>query len=264
MSQPAGNLEQSGHRASAPAVAESAQTDHQAAPVADASSSAGADELPPASVAAGSGTQALAVSAAPPMAIASGGSRLVLSDSLSQPPPSDAPMVQQTSTAAPDAMGSATGVEQRSSAGLAAMPEQAAEPVAVAVAAASIDPEAMDQEAMDQEAVDQEAVETIASPMEESSVQVGEALGPLTEARLVATRDWLQAANEQHFSIQLLLTDFARRANLERFLRERQSAGEVEDYFVFETRIRSNIWYGVLYKGVPQLRRRQGGPGGAA
>ena len=87
-------------------------------------------------------------------------------------------MVQQTSTAAPDAMGSATGVEQRSSAGLAAMPEQAAEPVAVAVAAASIDPEAMDQEAMDQEAmdqeaVDQEAVETIPSPMEESSVQSG-------------------------------------------------------------------------------------------
>jgi septal ring-binding cell division protein DamX len=278
MSQPAGNLEQSSHRASAPAVAESAQTDHQAAPVADASSSAGADELPPASVAAGSGTQALAVSAPPPMAIASGGSRLVLSDSLSQPPPSDAPMVQQTSTAAPDAMGSATGAEQRSSAGLAAMPEQAAEPVAVVVAAASIDPEVMvqeamdreamdretmdqeamdqeavDQEAVDQEAVDQEAVETVASPMEESSVQVGEALGPLTEARLVATRDWLQAADEQHFSIQLLLTDFARRANLEKFLRERQSAGEVEDYFVFETRIRSNIWYGVLYKEYPSF-----------
>ncbi len=268
MSQPAGNLEQSGHRASAPAVAESAQTDHQAAPVADASSSAGADELPPASVAAGSGTQALAVSAPPPMAIASGGSRLVLSDSLSQPPPSDAPMVQQTSTAAPDAMGSATGAEQRSSAGLAAMPEQAAEPVAVVVAAASIDPEvmvqeamvqeamdqeAMDQEAMDREAMDREAVETVASPMEDSSVQVGEALGPLTEARLVATRDWLQVADEQHFSIQLLLTDFARRANLEKFLRERQSAGEVEDYFVFETRIRSNIWYGVLYKEYPSF-----------
>jgi septal ring-binding cell division protein DamX len=78
-------------------------------------------------------------------------------------------------------------------------------------------------------------------------------LGPLTEARLVATRDWLQAANEQHFSIQLLLTDFARRANLEKFLRERQSAGEVEDYFVFETRIRSNIWYGVLYKEYPSF-----------
>ena len=89
--------------------------------------------------------------------------------------------------------------------------------------------------------------------MEERSAPVGEALGPLTEARLVATRDWLQAANTQHFSIQLLLTDFARRANLEKFLRERQSAGEVEDYFVFETRIRSNIWYGVLYKEYPSF-----------
>ena len=113
--------------------------------------------------------------------------------------------------------------------------------------------EAVGQEAVGQEAMDQEAVETIASPMEESSVQVGEALGPLTEARLVATRNWLQVANEQHFSIQLLLTDFARRANLEKFLRERQSAGEVEDYFVFETRIRSNIWYGVLYKEYPSF-----------
>jgi septal ring-binding cell division protein DamX len=123
------------------------------------------------------------------------------------------------------------------------MPEQAAEPVAVAVATPSLD----------QEAIDQETVAAVASPMAESSVPVGEALGPLTEARLVATRDWLQAANERHFSIQLLLTDFARRTNLEKFLRERQSVGDVEDYFVFETRIRSNIWYGVLYKEYPSF-----------
>jgi septal ring-binding cell division protein DamX len=203
------------------------------------------------------------------MAIASGGSRLVLSDSLSQPPPSDAPMVEQVSTAAPDAMGSASGARQPSPAGLASMPEQAAEPVAVAVTAQqAIDEEAMVQEAVAQEAVaqeavaqeaiaqeamDQETVQTMVSPMEERSAPVGEALGPLTEARLVATRDWLQAADAQHFSIQLLLTDFARRANLEKFLRERQSAGEVEDYFVFETRIRSNIWYGVLYKEYPSF-----------
>jgi len=25
-------------------------------------------------------------------------------------------------------------------------------------------------------------------------------------------------------------------------------AGEVDNYYIFETRIRSNIWYGVLYK----------------
>ncbi len=48
--------------------------------------------------------------------------------------------------------------------------------------------------------------------------------------------------------VSALSRKHARRANLETFLRERQAAGEVDDYFVFETRIRSNIWYGVLYK----------------
>ena len=78
-------------------------------------------------------------------------------------------------------------------------------------------------------------------------------IGPLTEARLAATRAWLASADGGHFSIQLLLTDFARRANLERFLLERQAAGEVEDYYVFETRIRSNVWFGVLYKEYPSF-----------
>ena len=59
---------------------------------------------------------------------------------------------------------------------------------------------------------------------------------------------WLRSADDRNFSIQLLLTDFARRASLEKFLRQRQSAGEVDDYYVFETRIRSSVWYGVLYK----------------
>ena len=231
---------------------------------ADASSSAVADESLPASAATGSdaiaratGTtdgqsreqdggsvaQARTAAAQPPEPITSGGSRLMLSDSLSQPPQSDARMVEQTSTAAPDEIASAAGGAQPSSTGLASMPEPAANSVAVAARAPSVD-----RETVDREVVDRGVDEAIAAPMEEIVVPVGEALGPLTEARLVATRDWLQAADEQHFSIQLLLTDFARRANLETFLRERQAAGEMDDYFVFETRIRSNIWYGVLYK----------------
>ncbi len=263
MSQPAANQGQSGGEANVAAMPESAQTDRQAAIGADASSSAVADERPLAS----------AASAQPPVPIPRGGSRLVLSDTLSQRPRSDAWMVAPNATAAPDEIASAAGGVQPSSTGLASVPEQAAEPLAVAVGApsvdqaaidqaaidqaaidqaaidqAAIDQEAIDQEAIDQAAIDQETLETIASPTEETLVPVGEALGPLTEARLVATRDWLQAANEQHFSIQLLLTDFARRANLEYFLRERQAAGEVDDYFVFERRVRSNVWYGVLYK----------------
>ena len=87
----------------------------------------------------------------------------------------------------------------------------------------------------------------------ETRVTLAEGLGSLTEARLAATRNWLASADHQHFSIQLLLTDFARRGNLETFLRERQNAGEVDNYFVFETRIRSHIWYGVLYREYPSF-----------
>ena len=269
MSQPAANQGQSGGEANAAAMPESAQIDRRAAIAGDVSSSAVADESPLASAATGSdgiaratgigdgqsrdqdsvsATQAQAAAAQPPAPIVSGGGRLVLSDSLRQPPESDARMGEQISAAVPDAVASTAGGVQPSSTGLASMPEPAVESVAMSVGAPSVD-----QEAVDQESVDQESVETIAAPMEEIVVPVGEALGPLTEARLLATRDWLQAADEQHFSIQLLLTDFARRANLETFLRERQAAGEVDDYFVFETRIRSNIWYGVLYKEYPSF-----------
>ncbi|MDX1434703.1 MAG: SPOR domain-containing protein, partial [Gammaproteobacteria bacterium] len=94
-------------------------------------------------------------------------------------------------------------------------------------------------------------------------------IGPLTRARLAATQEWLRDADGAHFSIQLLLTDFAQRADLERFLRERQLAGEIADYYVYETRIRSRTWYGVLYReyatfgaakaaleGLPEVFRR--------
>lgn len=222
MPQPAANQEQSGDQANAVAMPESAPTNRQAVLAADASSSAVADDRPLASVAAGSGVIARTTGATDGQSREQDGGSGTQAQAASAPP---------------------AGAGEPSSAGLAPLPERAAEPVAVAVVAPS----------SDQEAIDQETVETIASPVEESSLPVGEALGPLTEARLVATRDWLQAANDQHFSIQLLLTDFARRANLEKFLRERQSAGEVEDYFVFETRIRSNIWYGVLYKEYPSF-----------
>jgi type II secretory pathway predicted ATPase ExeA/septal ring-binding cell division protein DamX len=83
-------------------------------------------------------------------------------------------------------------------------------------------------------------------------------VGPLTGARLLATRDWLQRAEGGHFSIQLLLTDFTRRDNLEAFLRDRQLAGEIEHYYVYETRIRSRVWYGVLYRDYATFREARG------
>ncbi|NIM29616.1 MAG: AAA family ATPase [Gammaproteobacteria bacterium] len=163
------------------------------------------------------------------------GSRLVLSESLSVPPKSDsgARAEPQAVVAGPVA----AAREDAVAGGATPLPDTAGEPVPPAGEA-------------EDERVAAGRVEEAAAPVDKSpSAAEGRAdVGPLTEARLAATRAWLASADGRHFSIQLLLTDFARRANLERFLREREAAGEVDDYYVFETRIRSNLWYGVLYK----------------
>ncbi len=167
-------------------------------------------------------------------AVADGGSRLVLSDTLSNPPqPASQPVAEEHSPAAVDEIEIASD-EAPQSFPTPAMPM--AESVAVV-------PPGNDAANADQVASSIQAPTAVETP-----VKTAEGVGPLTEARLAATRDWLESVDSRNFSIQLLLTDFARRANLETFLRERQSAGEVDNYYVFETRIRSNIWYGVLYK----------------
>ncbi len=161
--------------------------------------------------------------------IAEGGSQLVLSDTLSTPSRTDS--LREPSPAAADGAEAAADDAQQA-------PPAAAAPMVdrVVVTASGVAGD-----------------EPLAAPMPasgsvEPAAGVAAGLGPLTEARLTATRSWLATADNGHFSIQLLLTDFARRGNLEVFLRERQVAGEVDNYYIFETRIRSNIWYGVLYK----------------
>jgi len=164
----------------------------------------------------------------PTVPVADGGSQLLLSDTLSQPP---APEPRQ-----------------------AAQPAEVAADVAVAPSEPAADPVPAPSVAVSAGPAEEPApAVAVAVVSRDAPVAVGPEVGPLTEARLAATRDWLQSANDRHFSIQLLLTDFARRANLEKFLLERQAAGEVEDYFVFETRIRSNVWFGVLYKEYPSF-----------
>ena len=162
----------------------------------------------------------------PMVPVADGGSWLQLSDTLSQPPaPEPRQAAQLTEVAADVAV---------------APSEPAADPVPTPSVAVSASPA-------------EAPVPVVAVVSRDVPVAVGPGVGPLTEARLAATRDWLQSADERHFSIQLLLTDFADRTNLEEFLLERQAAGEVENYFVFETRIRSSVWFGVLYKEYPSF-----------
>jgi type II secretory pathway predicted ATPase ExeA/septal ring-binding cell division protein DamX len=167
-------------------------------------------------------------------AVADGGSRLVLSDTLSNPPQTESRAVAEGhSPAAVDEIEMPSDEAPQSSP-TPAMPN--AESVAVV-------PPGSGAAKADQVASSIQAPAAVETP-----VKTAQGVGPLTEARMAATRDWLESVDNRNFSIQLLLTDFARRANLETFLRERQSAGDVDNYYVFETRIRSNIWYGVLYK----------------
>jgi type II secretory pathway predicted ATPase ExeA/septal ring-binding cell division protein DamX len=183
-------------------------------------------------------------SAAPPPAamsastvpVTEGGSRLLLSDTLSKPTQAKATLAAPELSAPPANSGELVSDDSRPS-------PASADPVTSTVALAEPAP-----------VTSEPASEPASEPVSEKVAPVaaraapGEEGGSLIEARLAATRQWLQSANDGHFSIQLLLTDFARRDNLENFLRERRDAGEMNDYYVFETRIRNNIWYGVLYK----------------
>ena len=257
ISQVSANLEAAGDDAPAAAMPESSQAEPQAAATETAPVPASDVEHPPASVLADSNASGDATGAAdavstnaesslatpvparPALLVASGGSRLLLSDSLARAPPPSAAAAEprRPEAAVAEAEVAADGV-QAAPARAAPMPLQAAESVAPAAGTKQ-------QAALP---VKQEADDIVAEPAEKTWAPLGKDVGPLTEARLLATRDWLKSANDGHFSIQLLLTDFARRDNLEKFLRERWAADGVEDYYVFETRIRSTIWYGVLYK----------------
>lgn len=196
----------------------------------------------------------------PAMPVAEGGSRLMLSDTLSRPvfattpaKPAEPPVAEPApetlvSHREPAAVAGSTPVVGPTSTGDEA---SATESVAMADPGSSDRETSQEPVAVEPASVGPASVEP--ASVEPASVGIREDVGPLTQARLAATRDWLETADGGHFSIQLLLTDFARRDNLERFLRERQAAGEVEDYYVFETRIRRNVWFGVLYKEYPSF-----------
>jgi MSHA biogenesis protein MshM len=212
-----------------------------------ASATAGVSEPPGADAPASeAGMHIQSARALPSVPIADGGSRLLLSDTLSKPPQSraDAAPVDSSAPAAEQADPIAEVEVARDPL------ENSGPPSAQATSVTSTSgPQSMAQSAdSGAEPADAGQAEAPIFQAEAPRMPVVEGIGPLTAERLAATRAWLATADDRHFSIQLLLTDFARRANLERFLRERRDAGEVDNYYVFETRIRSNVWFGVLYK----------------
>ncbi len=66
--------------------------------------------------------------------------------------------------------------------------------------------------------------------------------------RLTATRQWLARANDNHYSIQLLLTAQSQRWHVEKFLEQRSRAGEIDQVYVYQTVIDDRPYLGVLYR----------------
>ena len=167
------------------------------------------------------------------VATADGGGRLLLSDSLSREFSSGAATQAAEKGETEPGVDSAPREPGPAPASVpSASPDERGAARSSAVPPAAAAPAALDQ----------------ASARESVEALTASDVGPLTRERLVATRQWLRDADGAHFSIQLLLTDHAQRANLERFLRERHLAGEIADYYVYQTRIRRRVWYGVLYR----------------
>jgi type II secretory pathway predicted ATPase ExeA/septal ring-binding cell division protein DamX len=70
----------------------------------------------------------------------------------------------------------------------------------------------------------------------------------LIAARLAATRQWLARADDNHYSIQLLLTAQSQRRHVEAFLEQRHRQGEIDQVYVYETVIDRRPYLGVLYR----------------
>ncbi len=70
----------------------------------------------------------------------------------------------------------------------------------------------------------------------------------LMAARLTATRQWLARADDNHYSIQLLLTAQSQRRHVETFLEQQSRQGGIDQMYVYETVIGQRPYLGVLYR----------------
>lgn len=66
--------------------------------------------------------------------------------------------------------------------------------------------------------------------------------------RLLQTFDWLQTADEDHFTIQIMLLRNRSTRSLERYLRQIENQIAIDDVYIYETNINNTLMYGVLYK----------------
>ncbi len=75
----------------------------------------------------------------------------------------------------------------------------------------------------------------------------------LVNQRLQASKAWLQVANGNHYSIQLLVTKQAQRAHLEEFLGRWRRRNNLQQIYVYPTVIRGLPGFGVLYNEFPSM-----------
>ncbi len=76
----------------------------------------------------------------------------------------------------------------------------------------------------------------------------------LVNQRLQAAKAWLQIADGNHYSIQLLVTKEQQRAHLEEFLGRWQRRNNLEQIYVYQTVIGGLPGFGVLYNEFPSMR----------
>ncbi len=89
---------------------------------------------------------------------------------------------------------------------------------------------------------------TASDPRNDVANKATSAASDLIAARLEVTRQWLSRADNNHYSIQLLLTSRSQRQHVEAFLEQRSRKGEIDQVYVYETVIDERPYLGVLYR----------------
>ncbi|MGI9334132.1 MAG: AAA family ATPase [Gammaproteobacteria bacterium] len=70
----------------------------------------------------------------------------------------------------------------------------------------------------------------------------------LVDARVSRTRAWLQEKHRTRYSIQIMVSDAAQREALEKFLRRRQDAGDLDDVYCYPSTLNGRPAFVVFYK----------------
>ena len=89
--------------------------------------------------------------------------------------------------------------------------------------------------------------ETVAAAEVDESVSAADTASVLLNQRLAATDRWLDQVDDDHYSLQLFMTQITDAKALEEFLRELPDLLDFEKVYVYDTKIGGSRMYSVLY-----------------